>query len=560
MNKSHYNIVYLILSQMFICSMFAYAQQSIKKDTINNEEISVIKAYNPIIKTSKAISLPISVPSLPLEPRKKMEFETEVKPIDVHHEKLSLKALTYTTPRDKKTKPAENEYNGFIQAGFGNYTSPLLRAAYITSINKIEIGANFAFLSSKNNDKIYASKFSRTNFETFAKILNEKLGFYIRPEIKFGLHSNMFYGHSLKLDSIEFPFTNDSLKQRFTAIHFNTEIKNFKVNKNEIDYSIKPFIQFYNDRFKTKESIIQLYAEARKKISTHFIKADITIGNQSTKDIQNKRNNFLLRTTPAFEFNKQGWQLDLGLNLTLDEKEFLIYPFLGTSKSLFGNKLVFYNGWKILKQQNSYQNFTSENPFIHPLIITNKGLQNTRFEDRYMGVRGFFNKFDYNVRFAQKLIKKLPLYVNDTLYGKTFNVIYDDATIMHLHAQFQYETADYFTIYSKFDFNGYKMENEAKAWHRPTLRFNIGGNFKPIQTLILNAEIYAQNQIFAKDNNGVPSKISGNIDVNIGAQYAFLSNISAYIHLNNLLSKKYYLYQNYPVLGLNGTVGIIWKF
>jgi len=538
-----------------------FAQQSVKKDTINNEEISVVKEYKPIIKKSKAIALPISVPSLPLEPRKKMEYEADAKPMSVNHEKLSLKAISYTTPSDKKTKKSEDAYNGFVQAGFGNYTTPLLRAAYITEIDKKQFGADLSYLSGKSDINPSDAKFSRTQFSAFAKLPNEDKGFYIRPELKFALHSNTFYGvNHDSLYLIDWTF-GDTFKQRFTSIHLNTEIKNFTNNKQGIDYTIKPFINLYSDRYKTRETQFQIFSEARKKISTHFIKADFAIGNQTTKDTKAKRNNFFLRTTPAFEFNKQGWNLDLGLNLTLDEKEFLIYPFLGTSKSLFGNKLVFYNGWKIIKQQNSYQYFTQENPFINPNIIHLNGLYNTRFEDRYMGIRGFFNKFDYNVRFAQKLIKNLPLYVNDTtLFENTFHVIYDDATIMHLNAQFQYESSEYFTIYTKFDFNGYKMENEEKAWHRPTLRFNIGGNFKPIEYLILNAEVYAQNQMFAKNRIGKSEKISGNIDLNLGAQYAFMDNISAYISLNNILSKRYYLYRHYNTFGFNATAGVIFKF
>lgn len=537
----------------------AFGQSKTPKDTVDEAQISIIKEYKPTIKQSEKISFSPAFPSLPKEAKKLMEYSFQNKPFNVKFDKLELRPIAYTTPKSKKPNESQNDYNGYVKLGFGNFTTPFFKAGYVQINDLYEYGATIQHVQS-NNKKLENQVFSNTNANFFAKKYFDEKGFYLQPELNIKQHSNRFFGYNHKDTSFE----KNAVQQRFFGINLNGEIKNYKDNKRGINYSAKPYFNLFSDKYKTNEFIAGFYSDASKKISTHFIKADFTLQSQSTKDEFAKRNNFLLRTTPAFEFNKKGWQLDLGLNITLDEKEFLIYPFLGSSKSLFDNKLVFYNGWKIIKQQNSYEKFAEENPFINPQIITQAGLRNTRFEDRYMGVKGFFNKFDYNIRFAQKLIKNMPIYVNDTFIGNKFNIIYDDVTIMHLHTAFQYDVDNVFTIYTKFDFNGYKTENEKKAWHLPTIRTNIGAIIKPIEALQIRAELYANNgsfyKVYGDDDNYKNHRLKGMFDINIGAEYAFMPNLSAFIQLNNITSQKYEQYKNYTTFGFNGVGGIRFTF
>jgi hypothetical protein len=54
--------------------------------------------------------------------------------------------------------------------------------------------------------------------------------------------------------------------------------------------------------------------------------------------------------------------------------------------------------------------------------------------------------------------------------------------------------------------------------------------------------------------------MDGLIDINLAAEYRFTPWMSAFATVNNLISDKYFIWQNYPMQGINFVGGLSWIF
>ena len=129
-------------------------------------------------------------------------------------------------------------------------------------------------------------------------------------------------------------------------------------------------------------------------------------------------------------------------------------------------------------QQNSYENFVYENPFVSPTLYIQRTNQQY---NAYAGIKGLLNsKIRFNLKAAYINEKDKPLYKlnpsltdgsNEVTKGyeaaNSFQVIYDDVNTIHFNAEIIFDFWKEFKFGGNLDFNSYSLKNEEHAWNLP---------------------------------------------------------------------------------------------
>lgn len=199
----------------------------------------------------------------------------------------------------------------------------------------------------------------------------------------------------------------------------------------------------------------------------------------------------------------------------------------------------------------------TENPYIN----TNPILKNSRIEDRIAGFKGSYKTFTYNARFSNKVVKDMPLYVNDTLNMSKFNVVYEKVLyVYNINAEMGFNFNKNFSTQLSFDYRIFEPTFEEKAWHLIPLTTNLSATYAIKNQYFLGLEFYASMGAWAKNELGQAQKIKGTADINVRFDYKYSKNLSMFIKLNNLAHSKQTRFYNYTDYGFNGMLGAKLEF
>ncbi|MEZ5148586.1 MAG: hypothetical protein R2759_16325 [Bacteroidales bacterium] len=88
------------------------------------------------------------------------------------------------------------------------------------------------------------------------------------------------------------------------------------------------------------------------------------------------------------------------------------------------------------------------------------------------------------------------------------------------------------------------------------------------EKILLRLEILNRSSSYAKlyeidasdEIKVVAQKIKGFTDVNLGVEYRYNQALSGFISMNNLLSQRQYLWNNYPSYRFNVLLGVTYSF
>ncbi|MCH7536021.1 MAG: hypothetical protein IH948_09850, partial [Bacteroidetes bacterium] len=126
-----------------------------------------------------------------------------------------------------------------------------------------------------------------------------------------------------------------------------------------------------------------------------------------------------------------------------------------------------------------------------------------------------------------------------------------------------YEISKKLKISQKTIFYKYEMNNVTVAWHKPMLDLSLIAEYKLKDKLKVKVEFYMMDGLKARSyNSGEETRIDlpTFYDVNLSMEYNYSSRLSAFLLLNNLASKSYQRWYQYPRYNFNILGGFSFSF
>jgi len=120
-------------------------------------------------------------------------------------------------------------------------------------------------------------------------------------------------------------------------------------------------------------------------------------------------------------------------------------------------------GWLGYYNKTTYESLAGKNPWLAQPTF----LLNTRIKEIYGGFKGSAGShFTYNAKIAYQKINNQPLFVNDTITGKSFNIVNESSMDnLQLHGELGYTMQEKFSFMAGASFNHYtNLTDNEKAW------------------------------------------------------------------------------------------------
>lgn len=532
----------LIIALLLLPSQFVLAQ-----DGKVTDEIQVLSTFNAKLQASNKLSTTPTVPANNTSASSNLNYQLPTRLLTLKYEPPVIRPLSM-----KGEKP-ETVYQFFGKVGYGTPNSPFAELRYNSGRgDKLEYGAFFKHHSA-NNKKILNQQFSNTDVALNAtKYLK---GFGVGGNIGYTRDQYNFYGLNPMDTAI---ITSDTMRQVFNTVKVGAHFFNAQPTGAGINYRSNLDLYRTGGSYDEADFGVKFAGQISKAFgqNTALVKIynDFNTFNQDTAGT----NNNILGINPSYTVSGEAFSAKVGVNLgTESDSGFFVMPDLEATYSLADEKFVLLAGWTGAVQKNSFYSTIEQNPFVFAPL----DLRNTRMQKFYAGVKVSLDGVQFKAVVAQKLVKNLQLYLNDTSAYRYFHTRYDDGSIFNVHGEVLVTAVKNLEVSGTIDLNAYTLDNELRAWHLPNVEGNISAAYRMLDDkLRLKAEIYLVNSIPYLTTSNTEGVLAGVFDLSFGANYAINNNFGVFLNVNNVTAQQYVRYYQSPNYGFNILGGLTVKF
>jgi outer membrane receptor protein involved in Fe transport len=284
---------------------------------------------------------------------------------------------------------------------------------------------------------------------------------------------------------------------------------------------------------------------------------------------------------PSFVMQEDDWTLNVGaaffysMDNVNKNNTLYIYPRFNASYKVVGDLMIFYAGAEGNLEQNSYQDYVDDNPFLSPTL--NIAPTDQQY-DLFAGLKGkITNNVSYNIKGSylnqrNKALFKSNDYNEDTnnqdyAFGNSFQVVYDDVKTFNFYGELKADFSKNVTFGINGSFSSFTTEFEKEAWNLPAVKVSSSLDFNITQKWFAGANVFyvgeRKDQKWNTSMNLIdvsPITLPSYFDVNANVGFKYSDRLTAFVKGNNLTNKAYEKWLNYPVQGLQVILGVNYKF
>jgi hypothetical protein len=318
-------------------------------------------------------------------------------------------------------------------------------------------------------------------------------------------------------------------------------------------------MDIFNDQLSNSESNTYINLPLKKTIGTEFevgVALEANLSRYKPEDKTDVNNNFVV-LSPSLFYKTANLNIQAGIKPSWDNSTFKLFPNVMAEFSSNDDRISFQAGWLGYIRYSGFQYMANMNPWIWAPATT----QNSWIEERYAGFKGSAgDHFNYSVKVAHNKINNQPLFVNDTISGKSFEVLNEpEMKVMNFSGEVGYTVGEKFSVISNLTFSQYKTKLAEKAWGLLPLEFNTTMKVQVLKDLYVNANLFAFDGPWSLTKNG-RKNLQGAMDLSAGLEFKIVDNIKLWAQFNNILNKEYQRWNQYPTYGFNFLGGVVFSF
>ncbi len=543
-NKIQVNIILRICLLLLACCLFLYS--SAQRDTTKKQTINITSSYKPALRNPVKINLSAS-PFAADTTRPRLAYDIPAQNLFFSYQPITLKPLALT--QDTSLQLGDRN---FVKAGFGNFTTPYVDAAFSFGDGKKNLLNLYGgYVSSKG--KITNQDFSELNVKAAGNIFSAKHETYASAGLQ--QHQYYLYGYDHSLHN----FSKDSISRKYQDFSVSAGFRNIITNNFNFNYNPNAEAHVFTRENKVNETTIIADVPVEKKFGENVsfkvaLHADV---NQLTNSINNSKiTNNLFQVAPEVVYYSDRFTFHGGITPSWNNNQVSILPNIYGEAQLQHNVLMIQGGWVGRYISNSFRSLSALNPYMQDPAF----LRNTKETQYYGGIKATLGKhFSFSAKAAFITYNDMPLFVNDSTDGKSFVITNENKMQdLQIHGDMSLVSQDKFTLTAAIDANTYTgLHTNAFAWGLIPLRLTGSFRWHAFKEVLFKADIFTFSGVEALLKNNVEKKLNSGTDLSAGAEFKVDKRFSLWLDLNNILNSKYERWNNYPVYGLNVLGGII---
>ncbi len=539
----------------FVCLVSNVSAQEWEDKTGEVEDAEVVIEKDKKIELPAASRLFEKISPLPLKNQSgNMQFDLKDFNYQLPDLDPRIRILTIKDPKLKKL------YANYLRAGVGNFAS-LLFEGYINN----KRNENYSFGIHAKHRSSAKGPVDGKNSGIFQNSVgaNGKLfykGFILGSSLNYQGSKQHFYGYDQRVEP-----PRDTLEHRYNNIYFDATLET-RDTGSDFYFNLRPSYNFIKDNFEAKESkfgldfksTFSLDEQIGLDLSSSLVVAKTSDGSSI------KRNLFKIR--PSVNFKVNDLKINAGVNIAFENDTLAgrnkthVYLSGRVAYDLTEDILI-YGGVDGDMEEVSLQRLATENQFLNSgiqLFHDNKQLE------LYGGIRGSLRRiFTLKSGFSLSDYESMHFLINDPADTAKFTVIYETggATKFNFFGEFGIDKSRIFKGAARFDYYAYNLANVAKPWHKPRYKFSLMGSFNLFDKILFSSDLYTLGGIRAKAiRSDEEVELDSIVDLNFKVDYRYSDQVSMFMNFNNVLSKEYQAFYNYPSRGFMVMIGLTYAF
>ncbi len=573
--ETKYKIAFVI----FIASLHSALAQ--REENIGTEVVNVVKPYTPTISDAFKVK---ETPN--------MDDDENTRKEEIRYNIFSFPVASTFAPakgRAANVDPSEREvlYKNYLTLGIGNYANANAELFVVE-----EVGSNGYFGGSLRH---FSSQGGIKNLALDDKFMSNALDLtygYNTNTLSWtadaGYHHQIYnwYGIDQSHFGISDAFYNDiDPQQTYQNAYVGSKLSFGDSFFKEASVKYNRFWDAYGsqeNRFYLKPQFDFDVAETNIKVNmiADYVGGSFERSYLGTLDGNYGYANFGVH--PSFNMVRNDWSINIGasafysMDIENSDSKFMIYPQVNASLNVIGDLMIFYTGAEGSLEQNSYRDFTQQNPFVSPFLMI---APTDRQFDLFAGLKGkLANSVSYNVRGSYVSEENKPLfrtnqYPNTTNaiyagyeYGNSFGVVYDDIQTLSFFGELKADFSKTVSFGINATFATYSTDNQAEAWNLPQIKVGSSLDVNITKKWYAGANVFFVGE--RKDYLDL-ALIAGNsrvvtldsyFDANAHVGYQHSDRLSGFLRFNNIANQNYEKWVHYPVQAFQVMLGANYKF
>ncbi len=523
--------------------------------------------YNPTLADVKKIDLqPEAYDSI--IPAKPIDYAllTVTGQVPVHVDSIEAAKLNIQLAQEKL-------YKGFVKAGFGLYTTPLVEAYYDQTRSRDNgYGLHYKHMSSNGGvgdrgPSDYSANHIDASYPAYMrKHAVEGRGIYDRRRVSYYGYPSTDSLENLILVSPKAP--DDALKQIYNDIGFAVRVKSLYKDSTKLAHNAGLEVHNFTNLTGSRELNVKLDADLAMEQGTETYGGQVLIDNNAYRGERGdslaelRQNGTMVGLSPFVSTTNGKYLVKVGAGIFIDalgKTTFHFYPQAHLQYRLFDDILVPYIGVDGKRIRNSFRSLANDNPFINGApLLANSSLM----YDVYGGLRGSLgHDIGFDVRISKSQMKDRPLYIgqeyqfDSVRHGDQFITVYDRVDQLDIGGELRYSHDEHIDIHGGLHLFSYETDLQAEAWNLPTYTINLGGTYDFQDKLLLKIEARFVGMRKAtlpvsqgwNDLSAVPTAVDakGYVDLYLGLEYRYTKRFSVFLDASNLSASKYERWYNY---------------
>lgn len=451
--------------------------------------------------------------------------------------------------KEKAPKYAHN----YVKLGYGNNFSPLADIYFTMPGKSGMLAFTYHYLGANGPGFM--------DFNQHRGAVNGTK-YFKKGNLEVGLHFNRrglyYYGYDPELIIPE----KDSIRQFYQDLGGRMAWESKESGRNKPYY--RGEVDFYNfsDRWKQTENRLTVGGLYRFEVQKNELTIDLGYQMQNFSNDSGAFTRNFIDIQPYYTLRQKNWELNLGFNSTIGLEEgkdalFKFFPRVDGVYEIEKDQLAVFGGFHGKVQKNTFRDFARQNPFLSydPSldVSIHQFVMDAGIKGKITGNTGFVTKVHY------ARMNSTPLFINDTNELRSFLIIHDDMELIRLNAELTHQYSEKFRMALSFNYNYYDPQIQAAAWQLPNFDTKLNMTYNMADKILLSFDAFVigkRKAYRAFDNVKEIHTIKALGDFNLGIDYRWKKQISAFLRLNNLLGQNFQVWYAHPMYSFNMHAGV----
>ena len=536
-------IIRLTLLLIFVAPV-AQAQDSTKKKTIN-----ITSTFKPALKNTAKLNFNADAPLIDTS-HPELKYNLPVQFLSITYQPAGLNPVAL--PADS-VKIWNND--NYIKVGVGNIHLPYVQAGFSFGDRKKSFFNVFAEgFTSKGN-----LPYQENNLFDASISGTIKTASHLQWDGRLGVKAEGVYLYGFQPDTLK--YAKGQLLQQFFTFDGRIGLKNtvpsaFGLSYNP-NFSITAFGENSSPRASEADMVLNL--PLKKTLNENF---DIDLG--FTADVTNYSfgntaiTNSLFLVSPAVFYHSDNISLHLEMTPSWDQSAFHLLPNFRADYTTDNKRFTLFASLDGYYDKGSFKRFAG----INPWLFEPTNLLNTRVTEFFGGFKGSLTPhISYLAKVGFSESRNMPLFLNDSLDGKNFEIVYEDKLqTLSIHGELNYQQGEDFNITAALTLNNFHTSSQSKAWGMIPTEFTTTFRWQVMKDLWLKADLWAFEGAYFRNIYDVVGSGNRGFDVNAGVEFRLTRQLNLWLQMNNLFNDKYQRWNQYSVYGFNILGGVIFTF